>query len=65
MLFRSKQERERVEAAHKQQMDDLNRQLQESANASAAVREAMERRLNELQHQWDNRPREGSGCLIM
>jgi chromosome segregation ATPase len=60
-----KQERGRVEAAHKQQMDDLNRQLQESANASAAVREAMEKRLNELQHQWDNRPREGGGCLIM
>jgi hypothetical protein len=65
MQEEARQERERAEAAYKQQVVDLNRQLQESANASAAVREAMEKRLNELQHQWDNRPPERGGCLIM
>ena len=57
-------ERERAEAAYKQQMDELSRQLQERANAAASEREAMEQRINQLQHQWDNRPRDG-GCLIM
>ena len=61
----ARQEWEKAEAAHKQQMDDLNKRLQESANASAGEREAMLRRINKLQHQWDNRPREGGGCLIM
>jgi hypothetical protein len=65
MQEEARQERERAEAAYKQQMVDLNRQLQESANASATVREAMGKRLNELQHQWDNRPPERGGCLIM
>ena len=62
MQEEARQERERAEVVYKQQMDALNRRLQESANASTAVTEAMEKQLNELQHQWDNRPR---GCLIM
>ncbi|KAF9650766.1 hypothetical protein BDM02DRAFT_3111513 [Thelephora ganbajun] len=65
MQEQARQERERAEAAYKKQMDDLNKQLQESASASAAERNAMLERINGLQHQWDNRPRGGGGCLIM
>ena len=60
----AREERERAEAAYKQQMDELNRRLEESADASVAKREAMQQQINQLQHQWDNRPR-GGGCLIM
>ena len=58
-------EREQAEAAYRKQMDDLNTRLQETANATAAERQAMQQRLDQLQHQWDNRPRGGGGCLIM
>ena len=61
----ARQAREQSAAAYKQQMDDLNRRLEERANNTAAEREEMQRRINELQHQWDNRPRGGGGCLIM
>ena len=60
-----RQEREKAEAAYKQQMEDFNRRLQERADASAAEREAMQNQIKHLQHQWDNRPHEGGGCLIM
>ena len=53
-----------AEAAYKQQMDDLHRQLQERAAASAAEKEAMQQQIDQLKHQWDNRP-QGGGCLIM
>ena len=59
----ARQERQRVEAEHKQQLDNINRLLAERSNASASEKEAMERRLNELQHQWDNRPQ--GPCIIM
>ena len=65
MQEQARLERERVEAEYKKQMDDLNARLQESANATAAEREEMQRRIGQLQHQWDNRPRGGGGCLIM
>jgi len=66
MQEQARQDMERAEAAYKQQMVDLNRRLQESANASAAEREAMQQQVNQLQHQWDNRPRgRRRGCLIM
>ena len=65
MQEQARQERERAEAEYRKQMDDLNRRLQESANASASEREAMAQRINQLQHQWDHRPRGGGGCLIM
>ena len=65
MQEQARLERERVEAEYKKQMDDLNARLQESANATAAEREEMQRRIGQLQHQWDNRPRGRSGCLIM
>ena len=65
MQEKARQEREQAEAAYRQQMDDLNNRLQESSNASAAERKAMEERIGQLQHQWDNRPRGGGGCLIM
>jgi len=61
----ARQERERAEAAYKQEMNSINERLEESANASASEREAMQQRINQLQHQWDNRPHEGGGCLIM
>jgi len=66
MQEQARLEREQTEAAYRKQMDDLNSRLQESANASASDREAMQQRINQLQHQWDNRPRRGGGgCLIM
>ena len=65
MQEQARQEKAQAEALYKQQMDDLNRRLQESANASASDREAMQQRINQLQHQWDHRPRGGGGCLIM
>jgi len=65
MQEQARQEREQAEAAYRKQMDDLNIRLQESANASASDREAMQQRINQLQHQWDHRPRGGGGCLIM
>ena len=66
MQEEARQERERAESMHRKQMEDLNRRLEETANASAAEREAMQQRVNQLQHQWDNRPRRrGGGCLIM
>jgi len=52
----ARQEKERANASQKQQMDTLNKQLQDNAKASAAEREAMEQRLNQ-QHQQDNRPK--------
>ena len=57
-----RQERERADAAYKQQIDDLNRQLQEGATTSAAERQTLRQQLDQLQHEWDNRPR---GCLVM
>ena len=65
MQDQARREREQAEAEYRRQMDDLNRRLQETANSSAAERQAMQERVNQLQHQWDNRPRGGGGCLIM
>jgi len=61
MQEEARQERERMEAAYRQRVDDLNRRLQESADTSASERETLQERLNQLQHQWDNR----GGCIIM
>jgi len=57
----ARQEMERVRAEHIQQMEDLNRQLEASGNASAAEREAMQERINQLQHQINNPPRRRRG----
>ena len=66
MQEQARKEREQAEAAYRQQMIDLNKRLEESANASAAERKALQERIGQLQHQWDNRPRGGGGgCLIM
>ena len=65
MQEKARKEREQAEEEYRKQMDDLNRRLQDSANASAADREVMQQRIDQLQHQWDNRPRRGGGCLIM
>lgn len=65
MQDQARREREQAEAQYRKQMEDLNRRVQETANSSAAEREAMQERINQLQHQWDNRPRRGGGCLIM
>ena len=46
-------------------MVDLNKRLEESANASAAERQALQQRIGHLQHQRDNRPRGRRGSLIM
>jgi len=65
MQEQARQEREKAEAAYRERMDGLNKRLEETANSSTAERQAMLERINQLQHQWDNRPREGGGCLIM
>jgi len=54
-----------AEAAYKQQMEDLNRRLQESAATSTAERAEMQKRIDELQQKWESRPQKGGGCLIM
>ena len=54
-----RQERERAEAAYKEQMEDLNKQLSESASR----RGEMQKQIDDLQHQWDNRPQ--GPCIIM
>lgn len=59
----ARKEREIARAAYEKTMDDLNRQLRDAANAAAAEREALKNRINDLQHQWDNRPQ--GGCLVM
>lgn len=65
MQEQARREREQAEEQYRKQMGDLDRRLQETANSTAAEREAMQERINQLQHQWDNRPRGGGGCLIM
>jgi len=65
MKEEARQEKEKAEAAYRAQMDGLSKRLEESTSATAAERQAMMERVNHLQHQWDNRPREGGGCLIM
>ena len=52
----ARREMERAEAAQKRQIGDLNRRFKASANASAAERQAMQQRINQLQHQLDNPP---------
>ena len=59
----AQRERERAEAAYRERLDDLSKRLQETANTSATERDAMQKQINQLQHQWDNRPQ--GGCLIM
>ena len=51
------EERERAEAARRQ-VEDLERRLQEGPNAE------MQKRIDDLQHQLNNRP-QGGGCTIM
>ena len=51
--------------AEREMIQDLNRRLQERIDVSAAEREAMQNQIKHLQHQWDTRPHEGGGCLIM
>lgn len=62
MQERTRRENEKADAVYRQQMDDLNKQIQDNAKASAAEREARQQLINKLQHEHDNRPR---GCLIM
>ena len=65
MREQARLERERADALHKKEMELLDARLQDIANESAARRQEMQQRIDQLQHQWDNRPREGGGCLIM
>ena len=59
MQEKARQEREQDEAAHRQRMEDLNRQLEGAAKVGAAERKAAQDQVNHLQHQWNNRPRKG------
>ena len=61
MQEEARRELERAQAEHRQQMDDLNKKLESSKNASAAEREAMQQRVNQLQHQINNPPRRRIG----
>jgi len=59
MQEKARQEREQMEDTYRQQMDDLNRRLQESKNPVDA--KAIWDRIKQLEHQWENRSR----CLVM
>ena len=61
----AREERQRIEVANRQQMDELNRRLEESANATAAERELLQQRINQMQNQLNNPPRRRRGCIIM
>jgi len=73
MQEQARQERERAEAEYRRQMGDLNQRLQQNADASAAGRTALQRRIGELEGQQDRyvcgSGRRGPGititCLIM
>jgi len=72
------QERLRVHAEHTRQIDELKAELERNVNASVEEREAMRRRIQELESRWGStrprfwffdsfvnpRPRK-SGCVIM
>ena len=51
----AQRERERAEAAYREQLDDLSKHLQGAAN-TATERDAMEKRINQLQQKWNTRP---------
>lgn len=62
------EEKKRMEEAIKQmqeqarqEKDDLTKQLQEGLIASAAEREELQKKLDQLQHQWDDRWQ----CVLM
>ena len=63
MQEQHRKDRERDAEEHRKRMEEYKRLLEERANAAAAEREQLQNRMNELQHQWDNRPQ--GGCLIM
>ena len=63
MQEQARKEREQAEAAYRQQIVDLNKRLKESANASAAQREALQLRVDLLRRQRDGPC--GPTCLIM
>jgi len=65
MQEQARREREQSEADYKRQMEALHKRLEEGANSTAAQRAELQKRIDSLQHQWDNRPRGGGGCLIM
>ena len=50
----ARQEMERAHAEHRQQMEQLNQLLESSAGASAAERQALQDRINQLQSQMGN-----------
>jgi chromosome segregation ATPase len=61
VLERIVRQREEADAAHRKEMENLTKQLKEIAESSAAQRDEMQKRINELQHWQDSR----GGCLIM
>ena len=65
MQEQARKEREQADAEYRRQMEALHKRLEEGANATAAQRAELQKRIDGLQHQWDNRPQGGGGCLIM
>jgi len=55
----ARREMERVHAEHRQQMEQLNQLLESSAGASAAERQALQERINQLQSQVGNQGQGG------
>ena len=58
----ARRDREQAEAEHKQEMEALQKRHDE---ASGAAKAEMQKQIDDLKHQLDNRPHEGGGCLIM
>ena len=55
----ARREMEQAQAEHRQQMEYLNRLLESSAGASAAERQALQERIDELQSQSNNQGQRG------
>lgn len=64
----ARQERLRAHAEHIKQVNELKTELGRNTTASAAEREAMQRRIHELETQWNNwprPPRRKDPCIII
>lgn len=64
MQEQARKDREADEAARKEYMDALKKQLEDQANNSAEMREKLQQQVKNLEDQWNNRD-QGWQCAIM